>query len=177
MGQFFRKGGVQIGELNALAREEFLARLEGIWEHSPWIVEAVVDQRPFASRQALLAAMWRVVTCADEARQLALLRAHPDLAGKLARAGELSAESSAEQSGAGLDRLSPAEFDEFSALNSAYTARFGFPFIICVRNHTKASILEEFRGRLENDRKAELSRALEEVRQIAALRLADRVRE
>jgi 2-oxo-4-hydroxy-4-carboxy-5-ureidoimidazoline decarboxylase len=121
--------------------------------------------------------MVEAVEAAGEARQLVLIRAHPDLAGKAARAGALSAESSREQTGAALDRLSDAEFERFHRLNEGYRARFGFPFIICVRDHTKASILAAFEARLVNDRGAEIAEALRNIARIAELRLVDAVAE
>jgi OHCU decarboxylase len=108
-------------------------------------------------------------------RQLALIRAHPDLAGKAAVAGELTAESTREQSSAGLDRLTPEEFARFTELNTAYRERFAFPFIICVREHTKASILGQFAERLGHSHDQEIAFALGEVAKIARLRLFDRV--
>lgn len=162
-----------IAELNAASLADFCAALRGVWEHSPWIVAVVASRRPFPTRTALAQAMEEVVREADAERQMALLRAHPDLAGKLARAGGLTAESTREQSSAGLDQLSDAEYARFSKWNATYRERFGFPFIICVRENTRASIEAAFLRRLENDREAELSTALAEVHKIAAYRLAD----
>src|SRR5690606_3181161 len=115
-----------------------------IYEHSPWVAEAVAAARPFASLAALHAAMIAAVEAAGAERQNALIRAHPDLAGKAARAGTLTADSSAEQASAGLDRLSEQEFAAFHRLNDAYREKFAFPFIVCVRRHTKGSILAQF---------------------------------
>lgn len=158
-------------------RAGFAAVLGAIFEASPWVAEGAWAKRPFASRRALFAAMVEAVEAAGEARQLVLIRAHPDLAGKAARAGALSAESSREQTGAALDRLSDAEFERFHRLNEGYRARFGFPFIICVRDHTKASILAAFEARLVNDRGAEIAEALRNIARIAELRLVDAVAE
>ncbi len=166
-----------IAELNAAPADAFCAALRGLWEHSPWIVEAAAARRPFASRADLAAAMATIVREAGEERQLALLCAHPDLAGKLARAGALTAESTREQASAGLDRLDAEEFAAFTAWNTAYRERLGFPFIICVRENSKDSIRAAFSRRLENDRATELSTALAEVHKIAAYRLADTVSE
>ncbi len=166
---------MEIEGLNAMSEAEFSAALEGLWEHSPWIVEGAVRQRPFASREDLAAAMWSLVCAAPEESKLALLRAHPDLAGKLARAGALTADSSHEQASLGLDRLADEEYEAFSTMNSAYRERFGFPFIICVRDHTKASIRAAFERRLGQSRGQELENALDEVRKIAEYRLRDRV--
>jgi 2-oxo-4-hydroxy-4-carboxy-5-ureidoimidazoline decarboxylase len=163
--------------LSAMSEEEFAAALAGLWEHSPWVVEGAARKRPFASREELSAAMWREVRAAPEERKLALLRAHPDLAGRLARAGALTADSTSEQASLGLDRLSDAEFDAFTSMNNTYRERFDFPFIICVREHTRASIRAAFESRLEHSREEELQIALDEVRKIAEYRLRDRMTE
>jgi len=159
-----------------LAREAFVARFGGIYEHSPWVAEAVWDAGgppadPDTDPEALADAMAAAVEAAGEAAQLALLRAHPDLAGRLAVAGGLTADSASEQAGAGLDRCTPQEFAEFQRLNAAYKARFGFPFIIAVRGLDRAAVLEAFRRRLGNDRAAEFREALDQVHRIARLRL------
>ncbi len=158
-------------DLNTAPAESFIVTLGGIFEHSPWVAVAVAAQRPFANVNALHAAMVAAVDAEDAAQKLALLRAHPDLAGKLARAGALTNASSAEQASAGLDRLSEAEFQRFTAFNIAYTEKFGFPFIIAVRENTKASILKAFERRITNSREAEFTTALAEVAKIARLRL------
>jgi 2-oxo-4-hydroxy-4-carboxy-5-ureidoimidazoline decarboxylase len=166
---------VSLNGLNALGAADFVAALEGVWEHSPWVAEAAASARPFENAEALAAAMWRVVREAGEARQLALLCAHPDLAGRLARAGALTAESATEQASLGLDRLGDEEYAFFTESNRAYRERFGFPFIICVRDHTKASIRKAFERRLRGSREEELQIALDEVRRIAAYRLQERL--
>lgn len=160
-----------IPEANALDRDAFVALLGSIFEHSPWIAEGAWEARPFANVDELHRAMFAVVGAAGEAAQLALLQAHPDLAGKLARSGELTAASTAEQASAGLDRLSDEAYEQFTALNEAYKARFGFPFIIAVRENTLASILQAFERRLGHDRPAEFAAALAEVAKIARFRL------
>ncbi len=160
-----------IPEANLLDRDAFVALLGGIFEHSPWIAAGAWDARPFADVDDLHRAMFAVVGAASEDRRLALLQAHPDLAGKLARGGALTAASTAEQASAGLDRLSDDEYERFTALNDAYQARFGFPFIIAVRENTKATILEAFERRLGHDRPAEFAAALAEVAKIARFRL------
>ncbi len=160
-----------LSALNSLPETAFIERLGGIFEHSPWVAAAVAGQRPFADLDGLHRAMVAAVQAAGEDRKLALLRAHPDLAGKLARAGALTAASTAEQASAGLDRLGDAEFERFSTLNRAYVDRFGFPFIIAVRENTKASILAAFERRLTHDRAAEFATALAEVAKIARFRL------
>jgi len=165
---------LSLDDLNAADEAAFLAALGGIYEHSPWVAEAVMPQRPFASLAALHEAMVAAVRKAGGERQMALIRAHPDLAGKAARAGTLTADSTAEQASAGLDQLSDDEYPRFQTLNANYQAKFGFPFIICVRRHTKDSILRQFRHRLENDPDHERAAALAEIRHIAALRLDQR---
>jgi OHCU decarboxylase len=156
----------------ALDRGAFLARYGGVYEHSPWIAAAVWDAgRAADDVAALAAAMAEVVEQADRAAQVALLRAHPDLAGRLALAGELTADSASEQAGAGLDRCSPEEFELFQRLNAAYVARFGFPFILAVRGRTRAEILEIFGRRVGARPEVEFREALDQVHRIARLRL------
>lgn len=148
-----------------------------MFEGSPWVAAGAAAGRPYASFEALHAAMVRVVEGAGEGAQLELLRAHPDLAGKAALAGEVSAASSAEQEGAGLDRLSEASLERFHALNARYRERFGFPFILAVRGHTAPSILASFEARLANTPEQERARALREVFRIAHFRLRDLITE
>jgi OHCU decarboxylase len=155
-----------------LTRAEFMARFGGIYEHNPWIAAAVFDAGQGGDTvEALADAMRGVVEAAGEDAQRTLLRAHPDLAGRLAQAGDLTAESTAEQASAGLDQCSPAEFEAFQRLNAAYTSRFGFPFIIAVRGLTRQAILERFGERLGNSPAAEFREALDQVHRIARLRL------
>ena len=142
-----------------------------IYEKSPWIVERAFAAAPFASLTALAAAMVAVVDAATEEEQLALLRAHPDLAGKAALAGELTDESTEEQAQAGLGSLTPAEMERFTALNGAYRDKFGFPFILAVRGATKHVILGAFDARLANARGAELAACIAQVHKIAWMRL------
>ena len=165
-----------LATLNACDRADFVAALGAVFEHSPWVAEAVADARPFADRDALHRAMVAAVAAAGEPAQRALIRAHPDLAGKAALAGTLGAHSAREQAGAGLDRLTDEEFARFHRLNEAYRARFGFPFVVAVRDHTKASILESFERRLGNDETAEVAEALRNIARIAGFRLAEIVR-
>jgi 2-oxo-4-hydroxy-4-carboxy-5-ureidoimidazoline decarboxylase len=166
---------VTLDQLNACEPHQFVAALGAIYEHSPWVVEAVAGKRPFASLAVLHDAMSTVVYTAGDESKRALLNAHPDLAGKAARANELTADSTSEQHSARLDRLSDAEFDEFHRLNTAYHSKFGFPFIICVRRHGKDSIFRQFETRLRNDIATEFDTALAEVVRIAALRLDQHV--
>lgn len=161
--------------LNGISSAEFTAALGDIYEHSPWIAEAASAKRPFASLQALHDAMVATVRAAPPDKQIALVKAHPDLAGKAARAGTLTAASTNEQMSAGLDRLSETDYARFHQLNDGYKARFGFPFIVCVRRHTKDSILRAFEQRLAHSADQELDAALTEIFRIAALRLDQKV--
>ncbi len=145
--------------------------LGGVFENSPWVAEAALASRPFADLAALHQAMVEAVLTAPAARQIELLQAHPELAGHLARAGAMTAASVAEQSGAGLDRLDADELRRFDRLNERYRAKFGFPFIVAVRGHTKRSILAAFEARLANDAESEREAGLGEVFKIARLRL------
>lgn len=158
--------------LNALSQPEFVTRLGGVFESSPWVAEQVYPKLPFRTLEELHAAMCAVVAAASREAQLTLIRAHPDLAGRAALAGELTAASSAEQAGAGLDRLSAAEYGRFHRLNDAYRERFGFPFILAVKGHTKTSILAAFETRLPNTPEQERETALVQIYEIARLRLA-----
>lgn len=158
-----------------LTRTGFVNRFGGVYEHSPWAAEGAFDAG--AHRGARVATdlaphFAAVVDSAGTERQMALLRAHPDLAGRLAQRGDLTADSRAEQAGAGLDRLSAGEFAAFTALNAAYTEKFGFPFIIAVKGKTAEDILTTFGARIENDAAAEFRTALDQVHEIARLRLA-----
>jgi OHCU decarboxylase len=155
-------------------REAFVEAFGGVFEHSPWIAEGAwaLELGPaHDTAVGLLNALARVFRSAPEDRRLGVLTAHPDLAGKLAQAGRLTGASTAEQASAGLDALTDAERDEFMRLNAAYMARFGFPFIIAVRENTKASILAAFRRRLGQDRAPEFAEACAQVERIAGHRL------
>lgn len=165
-----------LDEVNALDRDGFLARLGGVAEHSPWVAEAAFDRRPFASLTALHAAMAGAIAAADEGRRLALLNAHPDLAGRAAVAGELTDSSKGEQAAAGLDRLTAEEMTRFQELNQAYVGRFGFPFIMAVRHADKRQILAAYARRVGNDRAREFATALAEVGKIVWMRLLDAIR-
>lgn len=166
---------ISIEHLNAASEEDFVALLGGVYEHSQWVARQVLKQRPFLNGDRLQMAMRQIVAGSSETRKLELLRAHPDLAGKLARADQLTEESKNEQAGLGLDRLDEAEYQQFTALNGRYRERFGFPFIICARATTKQGVLDAFSTRLENTTEAEIAAALEEIHQIAAFRLRDLV--
>ncbi len=162
-----------LSAIDGLDAAGFVAALGAIYEDSPWVADAAYATRPFATIEALLAALRAAVDTAGEARHVALIRAHPDLAGKAARAGALGEHSTREQAGLGLDRLSDEEFERFHRLNDAYKARFGFPFVIAVRRHTKESILAAFEVRLAHDRATEIAEALANIHLIAELRLRD----
>ena len=157
--------------LNALDHAAFLALVGPVFEHSPWIAERAWVARPFDGVDGLHRAMMQVVADAPPDEQLALLRAHPDLAGKAARAGTMTTDSTREQAGAGLDRMSDAEYARFDRLNGAYRDKFGFPFIVAVRRHTRETILAAYEARLKNDRDTEMKTALQEVGIITRLRL------
>jgi OHCU decarboxylase len=165
----------RLTDLNTADQEAFIAAIGFVFERSPWIAAQAWSSHPFASLDALHRAMCDVVLGAPRVAQLDLIRAHPDLAGKAAIAGALTAESRQEQSSVGLDRLSAEEFAIFTTLNTAYREWFGFPFIICVREHTKESILAAFRIRLLHTPEEEIATALAEIAKIARLRLADTV--
>ena len=158
-----------------LSPDAFIARFGGIYEHSPWVAAGVLTSGLTArddAPDALAARMAAVVEAAGRDRQLALLRAHPELAGKLAVRGELTSDSRAEQASARLDQCSPDEFARFTTLNTAYTAKFGFPFIIAVRGLQRGGILAAFEQRVNNTTEIEFRTALDQVHKIARLRLA-----
>ena len=157
-----------LAEINALPVDVFVARYGALFEHSPWVVERAATSRPFDDVHAGLMA---VVHDASPGEQLALIRAHPELAGKAAIDGTLTEASAAEQASAGLDRMTRAEFDRFHALNAAYRERFAMPFIICVRLTDKPGILAAMERRLENDAAGEVATAIAQIGEIVRLRL------
>jgi 2-oxo-4-hydroxy-4-carboxy-5-ureidoimidazoline decarboxylase len=156
-----------LAELNQMDQATFTAALGDVFEHTPAIAHQVWSQRPFASVDTLHQAMVAVVQALSEAQQLALIRAHPDLGTK----AQMTDSSVQEQASAGLDQLSPEEFATFQQLNQAYRDRFQLPFIVAVKDHTKASILESFRERLTHDFATERQTALREIAKIAGYRL------
>jgi 2-oxo-4-hydroxy-4-carboxy-5-ureidoimidazoline decarboxylase len=166
---------ITLERLNAAKEDELLAALGDVYEHAPWVARAIVAQRPFPTLAALNDSMQQAVRRAPQERRLALIRGHPDLAGKAALAGAVTRDSVAEQASAGLDRLSQDELDRFHRLNESYRARFGMPFIICVRRHGKESILRQFERRLQHSLEQETEAALGEIFRIAALRLDQRI--
>ena len=159
--------------INQLGQAEFVERFGPLFEHSPWIAENAWSDRPFADADELFEALRAAMYAAPRERQLALIRAHPDLAGKAAIDGSLTRSSTSEQASAGLDRLTPDEFEVFTRTNTAYRERFDFPFVVCVREHTKESILRVASERLSNSEDEEIRVALEEIAKIARLRLED----
>jgi len=160
---------IALSEINGLSHEEFVRVVGPVFEHSPWIAETASQQRPFPARTALHTAMCTIVQHAGEAKQLDLIRAHPDLVGRVV----LTAESNHEQTAAGLMQLTADEVALFDRYNTEYKSRFGFPFIICARKNKKEAILGAFPVRLKNSRDAEILTALDQIFQIAELRLAD----
>jgi 2-oxo-4-hydroxy-4-carboxy-5-ureidoimidazoline decarboxylase len=162
---------MKLSDLNVASTDEFVKALGNIFEYSPWIAEQAAAARPFLSVKTLFDAMKAVVDRAPADIRLALIEAHPDLANKTRRAAALTAESNAEQNSVGLDRLSDAEFQAFERVNNAYRSKFGFPYIVCVRRHTRDSILRDFERRLPNDVRTETQVSIAEIYRIAALRL------
>lgn len=162
---------VDLDHLNGCSADGFVDRLGGVFEHAPWVAAAIAQRRPFRTLAGLFQAMRKAVLATDEAGRLELLLGHPELAGAAAKSGNMTAESVAEQEGAGLDELSAERARIFDELNGRYRERFGFPFIICVRRHGRESVLAEFRRRLALAPTDERETALAEVFRIAALRL------
>jgi len=165
------KASIDLAELNAADRGGFVAALEGVFEDAPWVAERAWSGRPFATVSDLHHALMAVLRGASEAEQMAFMRGHPDLGSNLARSGAMTDASRQEQGELGLDRLSGVEFQRFERLNADYRERFGMPFLICVRRHTRPSILSEFARRIANGREAERVAALDEVGHITRLRL------
>ena len=162
-----------ISQLNQLGQTEFVRVVGPVFEHSPWIAETTFAKKPFADLENLHRALCETVKNSSEEKQLALIRAHPDLVGKIALAGQLTKESTNEQASAGLDKLSPEEIELFQKQNTAYKDKSGFPFVICARLNKKKAILAGFETRLKNSREREIKTALEEIFKIAELRLRD----
>ena len=162
-----------LDQLNALPASAFVALTGGVFEHSPWIAEKAAEMRPFASAAALHSALVAIVAASSGVRRLALIRAHPDLAGRLAQQGQLTAESSREQASAGLAQADAATIARLQTLNTAYRARFDFPFIICARLNNVEAIIATMEQRLNHEPATEIATALEEIYKIAQLRLND----
>jgi 2-oxo-4-hydroxy-4-carboxy-5-ureidoimidazoline decarboxylase len=158
-----------MAELNGLDQVGFVDAVGCIFEHSPWVAERAYDARPFASLDALYAAMTAEVERGTFAERLALLKAHPDLGAR----ARLSTASAQEQAGAGLDSLTPGEFEQLQRLNTAYRNRFGFPFLLAVKGSTKHDVLRELQARMEASAEDEFREALRQVYRIARFRLED----
>ena len=154
-----------------MTKSAFVEQFGGVYEHSVWVAQKAYDDGLPEGVEPMVSAFRDIIEGAGEARQLTLLRAHPDLAGKLAQSGALTAESTSEQAGAGLDECTPEEFAEFTRLNDTYKAKFGFPYILAVKGRHRVEILENFRSRVDNSSTQEFREALDQVHQIARLRL------
>ncbi|NOX68548.1 MAG: 2-oxo-4-hydroxy-4-carboxy-5-ureidoimidazoline decarboxylase [Gammaproteobacteria bacterium] len=155
-----------------MTRAEFVARYGGIYEHSPWVAEQVYDSALSGEDEALPRLFAQCVDDADDEVKLALICAHPDLAGKAAVSGELTEDSSEEQHSAGIDQCTPEEYRRFQSLNEQYKAKFHFPFVMAVRNSNRHRILAAFEERLQNGRDEEAAKAIGEIHKIARLRFA-----
>jgi OHCU decarboxylase len=165
-----------LADVNRMSAADFVAAFGGVAEHAPWVAAAAARARPFASREAMIAAFVAAIQSAPQDRQRALLCAHPDLAGKAAIAGDVTADSRREQAGAGLDRLAAGEHARLAELNAAYRARHDIPFIYAVRGASKEEIMRNCADRLSNATEAEFATALAHVGRIIAFRLEERVR-
>jgi 2-oxo-4-hydroxy-4-carboxy-5-ureidoimidazoline decarboxylase len=163
---------LSLSELNALDRSGFVSQFEWIYERSPWVAEEAWEYRPFSTIEDLHAAMERAVESATPEKQLALILAHPDLAGRLGSAGELTIASRREQADAGLNQLTTAEAEQMMQNNTRYREKFGFPFIVCARLNNPRTIRDAFAERLEHSRAEEIVVALKEISKIGLLRLA-----
>jgi OHCU decarboxylase len=166
---------LSLADLNALTRAEFVRIVGPVFEHSPWIAELAWVKKPFSNFEELLRELCVTVENAGVEKQLALIRAHPDLVGRAALAGTLTRESTGEQASAGLNQLSAEEVAWFQKNNAAYKEKFGFPFVICARLNKKEAILAGFEVRLKNTASQEIQAALREIFKIAELRLRDLV--
>lgn len=166
---------ITLDELNRASTGEAARMLDGLYEHTPWIAAAALGARPFSSVEELRGAMVRILAAATPEQQLALIRAHPELAGKAMVARTLTSESTSDQAAAGLTACTPQEFVRIQQLNADYNAKFGFPFILCVgqgSGMTRQAIIDVFARRLEHDVQAERAEALRQINRIATLRLA-----
>lgn len=164
---------MKIEEINSADLMSFTASLGHLFEHSPWVAEETWGRRPFRDAGHLHAELCATMRGAGEERQMALIRAHPDLAGRLAQQNQLTAESKKEQASAGLNRMSAEELARFQALNAAYREKFGFPFIICARLNAREAIFRAMQERMGNSADQERAAALAEIEKIAWLRLED----
>lgn len=166
---------ITLEAVNAMDAAAFVAAFGDVAEHSPWVAERAAAQRPFAGIREMIEAFADEVREAGPGEKLALLRAHPDLAGRAAIAGEVGEDSRREQAGAGLDQLTAEEFGRFTELNESYTAKFGFPFVLAVKGADKQTILDSFAERIERDPDAERAMAVSQVIRIIGFRIEDRV--
>ncbi|KZM49721.1 OHCU decarboxylase [Labrenzia sp. OB1] len=166
---------IAIDRINNMDLKDFVAAFGDVAEHSPWVAEDAFRKAPFADREAVIAAFETAMNAAPADRKIALVRAHPDLAGKAALAGEVAEDSRREQAGAGLNTLSREEFERFTQLNTRYKTRFGFPFIFAVKGANKHMILAAFEDRVSNSSEDELQTALTQVARISRFRLEDRI--
>jgi 2-oxo-4-hydroxy-4-carboxy-5-ureidoimidazoline decarboxylase len=164
-----------LSKINAMTAADFVRTVGHVFEHSPWIAERAFARKPFASVGDLHEKMCGVVTSSSQDEKLALIRAHPDLVGRMAQ--PLTRESQSEQAAAGLTQLSEADREAFNRYNAAYRDKFGFPFVICARENRKDAILAAFPRRLEHSRDAEIDAAIGEIFKIAKLRLIDAINE
>jgi 2-oxo-4-hydroxy-4-carboxy-5-ureidoimidazoline decarboxylase len=164
---------IALDQVNEMDQEGFVARFGSLFECSPWVAEEAWRSQPFGSVEEMWRAFEYAMYAAPQERQLELIRAHPDLAGKAAIAGELTQESTREQASVGLDRLSTGEFEAFTRMNREYREKFGLPMVVCVREHTKESILENVQSRLGNSRDEEIRTVLAEISKISHYRLLD----
>ena len=170
-----------INKPSELSKDDFMHHFAGVYEHSDWVadllwqqMEVSVERHCFDTLDAISAQMRHIVDTASHEQKLALLRAHPDLAGKAAMAGELTDASTSEQAGAGLDQLNEEEFQRFQTINDSYKAKFKFPFIMAVKGATKTQIFDGFDSRIDNSVEVEFARAVNEVHKIAGFRLAEK---
>ena len=168
---------LHISEINGYSLQAFLDQFGDVAEHSPWVAVETHKSAPFENRAALIKAFEAAMRSAGHDKQLALIRAHPDLAGKAAMAGEMAEDSKKEQAGAGLDRLTADEFARFTDLNGRYLEKFGFPFIFAVKGAAKDMILAAFEERIGNSQESEFEMALTQIARIFSFRLEDRVAE
>jgi 2-oxo-4-hydroxy-4-carboxy-5-ureidoimidazoline decarboxylase len=168
---------IALKDLNLADEKHFVEVCGPFFELSPWIAQRAWSRRPFASISSLHETMCEVVAASTRDEQLGLIRAHPDLVGRMAREGKLTTESTTEQAAAGLNRLTPADAEQFEICNANYRNRFGFPFVICARENRKEAILAAFPIRLMHERDEEIAIALAEIFKIAKLRLHDAVSE
>lgn len=169
------EGRLNIEQINALSRDDFVSVFGDVAEHAPWVAERAAAARPFSDLRATAEAFVDAVLTADEPEKLALVRAHPDLVGRAAVAEDVAEASRREQAAAGLDRLTAKEFERFSALNRAYREKFGFPFILAVKGADKRDILRAFEERIGHDVETEFANAIRQVAQIVTFRIYDRV--